>query len=225
MFKDTPKGLLDAVKGIVTADARKFAEEQAAAQAKYVEKKMKQMPQGKAEPAAVKGAEKVVEAKAHTIPKTEKEKALAALAEPKDKITHADVMKGRGVSEGWDDMIKAAKARKDELESKKKTKTGHDVKQTSTGTVYTKTYDKKTGLSEEENQDTPGNSTHQCAIHVKSEQFGEGRTLTGQHAEPSEDGTIAWYDVMFDEGIHRVETKDIEVLVSESHMNHKKKKM
>lgn len=38
------------------------------------------------------------EAKKHTVPKTEKEKDLAALAEPKDKITHADVMVGRGVA-------------------------------------------------------------------------------------------------------------------------------
>jgi hypothetical protein len=37
------------------------------------------------------------EGKAHTVPKTAKEKDLAALAEPKDKITHADVMVGRGV--------------------------------------------------------------------------------------------------------------------------------
>lgn len=35
--------------------------------------------------------------KSHTVPKTEKEKDLAALAEPKDKITHKDVMVGRGV--------------------------------------------------------------------------------------------------------------------------------
>lgn len=42
-------------------------------------------------------ARPVQEAKAHTVPKTEKEKSLAALAEPKDKITHADVMTGRGV--------------------------------------------------------------------------------------------------------------------------------
>lgn len=74
-----------------------------------------------------------------------------------------------------------------------------------------------------ENLDTPGNSTHQCAIHVKSEQYGEGKTLFSQHAAPDAEGNIAWYDVMFAEGIKRVETKDIEILVSESHMNHKKK--
>lgn len=33
-----------------------------------------------------------------TTPKTAKEKSLAALAEPKNKITHRDVMVGRGVA-------------------------------------------------------------------------------------------------------------------------------
>ncbi len=76
----------------------------------------------------------------------------------------------------------------------------------------------------EENTDTPGNSTHQCAVHVKHEQFGEGKTLFSQHAEPSEDGTIAWYDVMFEHGIEKqVKTSDLNILVSESHGNHKKK--
>ena len=77
----------------------------------------------------------------------------------------------------------------------------------------------------EEATDTPGNSTHQCALHVKSEQFGEGRTLFSQHAEPDAEGNIAWYDVMFEHGIEKkVPTAELDVLVSESHMNHKKKK-
>jgi hypothetical protein len=41
--------------------------------------------------------EKSVKKKSHTVPKTEKEKKLAALASPKDKITHKDVLVGRGV--------------------------------------------------------------------------------------------------------------------------------
>jgi len=72
--------------------------------------------------------------------------------------------------------------------------------------------------------DTPGNSyAHQCAVHVKHAKLGEGKTLFSQHATPDADGNIAWYDVMFAESIERVETKDLEILVSESHMNHKKK--
>lgn len=35
--------------------------------------------------------------KEHTVPKSPKEKALAKLAHPKDKITHKDVLVGRGV--------------------------------------------------------------------------------------------------------------------------------
>lgn len=121
--------------------------------------------------------EAIVE-KEGTIPKTPREKDLAAKAHPKDKITHKDVMVARGV------------------------------------------------VAKEE-KDTPGNGyEHQCAIHVKHAKLGEGRTLFSQHAEPDEEGNIAWYDVMFAEGIEKkVPTTDLEILVSESHMNHKKKKM
>lgn len=86
-------------------------------------------------------------------------------------------------------------------------------------------YNKKKS-SVKENTDTPGNSyEHQCAIHVKSESFGEGRTITTQHADPDQDGNIAWYDVMFEHGIERhVPTAELEILVSESHMHSMKKK-
>lgn len=71
--------------------------------------------------------------------------------------------------------------------------------------------------------DTPGQ--HQCAIHVKHTKLGEGKTLFSQHAEPNAEGLIEWYDVMFEHGIQKkVPTAELEILVSESHMNHKKKK-
>lgn len=76
----------------------------------------------------------------------------------------------------------------------------------------------------EELKDTPGNSTHQCAIHVKHATMGEGRTLTSQHAQPDAEGQISWYTVMFEHGIEKVDTKDLEVLVSEGHMDHEPKK-
>jgi len=83
---------------------------------------------------------------------------------------------------------------------------------------------KKELQKQNEEKDTPGNSyEHQCAVHVKHAKLGEGKTLFSQHAEPAEDGSIEWYDVMFEHGIERVETTDIEIIVSESHMNHKKK--
>jgi soluble lytic murein transglycosylase-like protein len=86
-------------------------------------------------------------------------------------------------------------------------------------------YNKKK-TSVKENTDTPGNGyEHQCAIHVKSESFGEGRTITTQHADLDENGHIAWYDVMFEHGIERyVPTDELEILVSESHMHSMKKK-
>lgn len=80
-------------------------------------------------------------------------------------------------------------------------------------------------VKEEEGTDTPGNGyKHQCAIHVKHSKLGEGRTIYSQHAAPDDAGNIAWYDVMFSEGIHKqVPITELEVLVSESHGNHKRK--
>lgn len=207
--------------------------------------------------------------KTHSIPKTEKEKKLAALADPKDKITHKDVMVGRGVvkeeadvqegvmdklkavgkkvidtlghgddedmikdlqkkagvpqtgkkpvKEAWEDMLKAAKERKGPQPN------GGAGKKEGSRYGGSKQKDEK---EVKEETDTPGNSTHQCAIHVKHASLGEGKTLFSQHAEPDAQGSIAWYDVMFEHGIEKkVPTMDLEVLVSESHMNHKKKAM
>jgi hypothetical protein len=82
---------------------------------------------------------------------------------------------------------------------------------------------KRMDASLKEGRDTPGNSyNHQCAIHVKHEKLGEGKTLFSQHAEPDSEGNIAWYDVMFNEGIKRVNTDELEIIVSEAHKNHKK---
>jgi hypothetical protein len=76
-----------------------------------------------------------------------------------------------------------------------------------------------------EETDTPGNSyEHQCAVHVKHAKLGEGRTLPTQHADINEEGQIEWYDVMFESGIVRVPTVELDILVSESHMHTKRKK-
>jgi len=76
-------------------------------------------------------------------------------------------------------------------------------------------------IQEKKNKDTPGQ--HQCAVHVKNEQWGAGRTIHSQHAEPDAEGNIAWYDVMFEHGIEKqVPTSNLEILVSEGHGNHKK---
>ena len=92
---------------------------------------------------------------------------------------------------------------------------------------YLKNRRKAIGASiKKEEKDTPGNGySHQCALHVKHSKLGEGRTLYSQHANPDKIGQIAWYDVMFDHGIEKqVPTRDLEIMVSESHMSHSKKK-
>lgn len=80
-------------------------------------------------------------------------------------------------------------------------------------------------IEKTENKDTPGNSySHQCANHVKHEKFGEGKTLFSQHADPDEDGNVAWYDVMFEHGIEKkVSIDELKVLTSSNHGSHKKK--
>lgn len=130
------------------------------------------------------------------------------------------MVKEEAVEEGLKDTVKSVAKKalnaltggsdKDQLDRLKKNMYKEDVEQV------------------EELKDTPGNSTHQCAIHVKHATMGEGRTLTSQHAQPDAEGQISWYTVMFEHGIEKVDTKDLEVLVSEGHMDHKpmkKKKM
>jgi len=289
------QSLTAAVSAIGKTSADKYFSERRALEEKLAAKQMKMpnQPAPKADAPAHSGAadmakknmKSVKEAAEGSHPRNEKEKQLAKLHGDPNKITHGDVLKGRGVrKEAFADMMRDVKARHDKDEKEKGTGK-FDKKVTSTGTVYTRkssTFDdggKDTDMKKAEKKmkqeeavteaeqmsraakghekygkegmqalakagkegkaldpvrkkydkyaesmDTPGNSTHQCAIHVKSEQFGEGKTLSSQHAEPAADGSIAWYDVMFAEGIKRVETKDIEITLSENHMNHKKKK-
>ena len=239
------QSLIAAVSAIGKTSADKYFAERKALEEKLAAKQMKMptQPAPKADKPAHSGAaamagKNMKEEAGGTTPTTPKEKELAKLHGNPKKITHGDVLKGRGVvrKEGWEDMLKAAKERQAAKGTGK-----FDVKKTSTGTVYTRkseTFDdggkdadlkkaeKKMKKEEavQENKDTPGNSTHQCAIHVKSEQFGEGKTLFSQHAEPDAEGNIAWYDVMFAEGIKRVDTTAIEITLSENHMNNKKKR-
>ena len=65
---------------------------------------------------------------------------------------------------------------------------------------------------------------HDCASHVKSEEFGEGVCIPTQHADPDEEGQVEWYDVMFDHGIERVMTEKVAIVKSSSHMHSSKMK-
>jgi hypothetical protein len=67
---------------------------------------------------------------------------------------------------------------------------------------------------------------HLCATKVFHKEWAEGTPIFSQHAEPDANGDIAWYDVMFEHGIEKgVSIEDLDVLMSESHERHSKRKM
>jgi hypothetical protein len=70
------------------------------------------------------------------------------------------------------------------------------------------------------------NDGHLCATKVFHKEWAEGTPIFSQHAEPDANGDIAWYDVMFENGIEKgVSIEDLDVLMSESHERHGKRKM
>jgi hypothetical protein len=76
---------------------------------------------------------------------------------------------------------------------------------------------------EETKVDSGLENPHNCATHVYSEQWGDGRTVTTMHADPDEYGQIDWYDVIFEHGIEqRVPIEELKVLKSSMH-GHKKR--
>ena len=60
---------------------------------------------------------------------------------------------------------------------------------------------------------------HNCAVHVEHPEYGEGSCISEAHADPDEDGNIAWYTAKFESGTYVVQTEDIDILASESHMH------
>ena len=66
--------------------------------------------------------------------------------------------------------------------------------------------------------------SHNCANHVKSEQWGEGQCIPGMHTLEEiseEEGIVTHYDVMFEHGIEEdVPVEDLEI-VSEKHHTQK----
>lgn len=69
----------------------------------------------------------------------------------------------------------------------------------------------------------PGDE-HMCATKVFHKEWKEGTPVPTMHADPDADGLIEWYDVMFDHGIERVMTEDMEIVSEMSH-GHKKRGM
>ena len=245
MYKDITASLVAATRKVVEASSIKAANEAAQKElSSNLSKSMRPAYEGSA-PRNAQEISLLREKAPHTVPKTPKDKALAALADDgkKDVITHADVMVGRGVKK--EEKMPAKKTDAFDFKTPRKpqdapnrksgdvTSTGHDVKKISTGTVYTKRFEENEVEAEtiaEAPVDgvAPGSmegDKHMCASKVMHKEWKEGKTLFSQHAEPNEIGLIEWYDVMFDHGIEKqVPTRDLEIMVSESHMSHSKKK-
>ena len=79
----------------------------------------------------------------------------------------------------------------------------------------------KEGL--EDKTDNPANSQHMCAKNVVHEEWGAGQPVHGQHADPDENGEIAWYDVMFEHGIEMgVSINELKVTKEAMHNSHNK---
>jgi len=58
--------------------------------------------------------------------------------------------------------------------------------------------------------------------HVFSDVFGEGIVLEDQHSDPDLDGNIEWYTVRFEHGDEVIFTEDLDILMAEYQINHKK---
>lgn len=81
-----------------------------------------------------------------------------------------------------------------------------------------KVSDVKEGL--EDNKDNPANRQHLCAKNVVHEEWGDGQCIPTMHADPDENGNIAWYDVMFEHGIEaKVSIDELKVTKAEDHMH------
>ena len=71
-----------------------------------------------------------------------------------------------------------------------------------------------------ENSSNPANKQHLCAKNVVHEEWGDGQCIATQHADPDEEGNVAWYDVMFEHGIEKgVLITELKVTKSEGHMH------
>jgi len=73
-----------------------------------------------------------------------------------------------------------------------------------------------------ENAGAAVDRAHFCATHVEHALLGQGVCISEQHAEPDENGDIAWYSVQFPSGIQRVNTSNLKIVEGKSHTHGKK---
>jgi hypothetical protein len=73
-----------------------------------------------------------------------------------------------------------------------------------------------------ENAGAAVDKAHFCATHVEHALLGQGVCVSEQHAEPDQNGDIAWYSVEFTSGIQRVNTSNLKITEGKSHTHGKK---
>ena len=80
-------------------------------------------------------------------------------------------------------------------------------------------------VAKEDTDDNPANRQHLCAKNVVHEEWGKGECIPTMHADPDEEGHVAWYDIMFEHGIEtKVSIDELKVTKESSHMHKEKKK-
>jgi len=124
---------------------------------------------------------------------SDKQKEIAKQTPPEDEID-------------GDDLKKLRNKNKDE---KKHPYVTTDGKEDKDSEPVSEGYKKKKGHN---------GKKHDCATKVEHAEWGPGTCIKTMHAEPDENGHVAWYDVMFEHGIEEeVDVNDLTVLISEKH--------
>lgn len=224
MLYNTPKSVIDAISKIVDEDRKKYNEERDSFESKLQLEAMKKMKYEYIVPEGIEkeGVAHFMGAAAAAHKAGQKKFSFGGKVYPVQIKPHIATQVNKEEVEQVDELSKdTLKSYSSKVVDKTRTMPQGEKKQ-----KHLAGFGKAMDKMKKESTDTPGNSTHQCAIHVKHDQFGEGKTIYTQHAEPAEDGSIEWYDVMFEHGIEKaVKTADMEIVVSEAHMNHKGKKL
>ena len=74
------------------------------------------------------------------------------------------------------------------------------------------------GFTDDEIRSLCHSKDHDCAEVIEHPVWGKGKPLQGQHAIPTDDGYVEWYDVQFKHGVEKkVMAEDVKVLKMGSH--------
>jgi len=195
MIKDLSPKLVAAVAAINQKSREAFVAEQQALQQKQTAKQLGKMPgvaAPKADEPAHTGAKKMAEEAGGTTPKTAEHKKLAALRPPFNKITHGDVLHGRGVKK--EEVEQADEAMSHQAKTTMKhipnpspalKKAAKDIKPGVSGYRDRIAMLKAGGVKEETQIDELSKSTLGSYLTKKTSEYMKGKTQPGskEHAK------------------------------------------